>query len=90
MNVFVLAHNFISIPFFIPTLFSFLFPVSLHPVFSLSHLCSITFKHETSSLPGSFNVCHVFDVAASFTAIYLLCCFGISVTLLLTCLVFEK
>lgn len=57
---------------------------------SLSHLYSITLKHETSTLPGSFNMCHNFDVAASFTAIYLLCCFGISVTLLLTCLMVEK
>ena len=43
-------------------------------------------NHETGTLPASFNMCHNFDVAASFTVIYLLCCFGISVTLLLTCL----
>lgn len=59
-------------------------------VSSLGHHFSITLNHKTSPLPGSLNMCHDFDVAASFTAIYPLCCFGISVTLLLKCLMVEK
>lgn len=57
---------------------------------SLGHHFSITLNHKTGALSGSLTMCHDFDVAASFRAIYPLCCFGISVTLLLKCLMVEK
>lgn len=81
---------------FLPTcidLLLFLIPVVLftvwHPVFifSLSHIGSITYYMK----PVFFQLLSMrdnFDPATSFTAIYLFCCFGISVTL--TCCMDEK